>query len=535
MVSWELIFAIIPGIILFLYGIEQFSHEVQVAAGEYFRGLIQRLTRTPVRGTIVGTLVTALVQSSTATTVITVGLVNAGVISFTASLGIIFGANFGTTVTSILVALNLTAFAPVLILAGFLISIIGGKYKVFGRPVFYFGLVFFSLSMISAAMAPYRTDPQLVELVGMMDSVFLQVAFGFIITTIFQSSSVTTGLVVVMTQNGVITTDIAIPILLGANLGTPTTSLLVASRMNTSAKRAAVAHFLFNFLGVLIFLPILGPFTWFIESLGGAPALQVANAHFIFNLTCCIIFLILVHPFEKLVRTLVRGSEDDIVFTPKYLTPPLPEQPADAFRRIEMEITHLYTISGRLIAEVRRMLNGDAKNTRQVSQLQRYSDYLDGQISDAALQVSKQPLPEHDAALIAGLVRLSKLGQVLSEQAGELCEEIHQLEEKGIILSAESKEAILSSLIPCEKNLEMLVASFPDINGPVNESMRTQDDILRDIITTQYGQYIERFAASKSPAGSTFSRVLFNIEGIAATIREIRKSARRLPREGSRE
>jgi hypothetical protein len=181
------------------------------------------------------------------------------------------------------------------------------------------------------------------------------------------------------------------------------------------------------------------------------------------------------------------------------------------------------------------MLNGDAKNTRQVSQLQRYSDYLDGQISDAALQVSKQPLPEHDAALIAGLVRLSKLGQVLSEQAGELCEEIHQLEEKGIILSAESKEAILSSLIPCEKNLEMLVASFPDINGPVNESMRTQDDILRDIITTQYGQYIERFAASKSPAGSTFSRVLFNIEGIAATIREIRKSARRLPREGSRE
>ena len=163
MVSWEMVFAIIPGIILFLYGIEQFSHEVQIAAGEYFRNLIQRMTRTPVRGTVVGTLVTALVQSSTATTVITVGLVNSGIISFTASLGIIFGANFGTTITSLLVALNLTAFAPVLILAGFLISIIGGKYKVFGRPVFYFGLVFFSLSMISTVMEPYRTDPQLIH------------------------------------------------------------------------------------------------------------------------------------------------------------------------------------------------------------------------------------------------------------------------------------------------------------------------------------------------------------------------------------
>ncbi len=128
MISWEFLFALIPGIILFLYGIEQFSHEVQIAAGEYFRNLIQRMTRTPVRGTLVGTLVTALVQSSTATTVITVGLVNSGIISFTASLGIIFGANFGTTITSLLVALNLTAFAPVLILAGFLISIIGGKY-----------------------------------------------------------------------------------------------------------------------------------------------------------------------------------------------------------------------------------------------------------------------------------------------------------------------------------------------------------------------------------------------------------------------
>ncbi|MDP3562970.1 MAG: Na/Pi symporter, partial [Methanoregula sp.] len=202
MISWELVFAIIPGIILFLYGIEQFSREVQLAAGDYFRNLIQHLTKTPVRGTAAGALVTSLVQSSTATTIITVGLVNAGIISFTASLGIIFGANLGTTLTSQLVALNLTAFAPLFILIGFIIGIIPGRFRIFGRPVFYFGLVFFSLSLISSVMVPYRTDPELLALMAMMDTVFLQIAFGFLITNIFQSSSVTTGLVVVMSQNG---------------------------------------------------------------------------------------------------------------------------------------------------------------------------------------------------------------------------------------------------------------------------------------------------------------------------------------------
>src|SRR5690606_40228027 len=126
------------------------------------------------------------VQSSTATTVITVGLVNAGIISFTASLGIIIGSNIGTTFTTQLIALNLTAFAPVFILAGFLIGIAGGRYRVFGRPIFYFGLVFFSLSMISTIMEPYRFDPQLISLLSILDNVFLEIAFGFIVTIIFQ-------------------------------------------------------------------------------------------------------------------------------------------------------------------------------------------------------------------------------------------------------------------------------------------------------------------------------------------------------------
>jgi phosphate:Na+ symporter len=481
-----------------------------------------------VRGTAAGALVTAVVQSSTATTVITVGLVNAGVISFAASLGIIFGANLGTTLTSQLVALNLTAFAPIFILIGFVIGLIPGKYRIFGRPIFYFGLVFFSLALISNVMAPYRTDPQLIQLVGMMDTVFLQIAFGFLITNIFQSSSVTTGIVVVMSQNGLLTPGVAIPILLGANLGTPTTALLVAARMNTSAKRAAVAHFLFNFLGVLMFLPVLGIFTNLIISLGGDAGQQVANAHLLFNLTCCIVFLILINPFARIVMRVVPGREDDVVFMPKHLRHPLPVSTLETIALIEQEIQNLLTLPGRLLEELEGMVADPKKYSPQVRQLRDYATYLDGQISEAALELSSRDLSSEDIARLAGLVRISKLGQVLADQTGDLDEIIHQIQEKGITLSDPSKNAIQQTLIPCGMNLKTLADEFPHISDLVNEAMRKQDDILRETITRQYQEYLERFASRQTPSGSEFSRVLFQIEGMAATIREIRKSARLL-------
>ena len=528
MASWELLFAIIPGIVLFLYGIEQFSHEVQLAAGDYFRNLIQRVTKTPVRGTVAGAIVTSIVQSSTATTVITVGLVNAGIIPFAASLGIIFGANVGATLTSQLVALNLTAFAPVFILAGFVIGIIPGRYRIFGRPIFYFGLVFFSLTLISAVMEPYRTDPQLIGLVGMMDTVFLQIAFGFIITNIFQSSSVTTGLVVIMSQNGLISIGAAIPIILGANLGTPTTALLVSLRMNTSAKRTAVAHFLFSFLGVLMFLPFLSPFTGFIMALGGGAGQQAANAHVLFNVTCCIIFLVFFKPFKELVIRVVPGREDDVVFVTRHIQHPLPWTTPVAVSMIEQEIAHLLTLPGRLLAELEAVMENPKKYSPHVSQLRDYARYLDARVSEAALELSAREISPMDKAYLAGLVRISRHGQVLADQTGELVEIVHQVQEKGITLSKESGEAIQYSLIPCGMNLKTLAIAFPSVTEEVNESMRKQDDILREIFTLQYREYLDRFASGTTPSGSEFSRILFQIEEMASTIREIRKSARLL-------
>ena len=244
-----MIFAVIPAVILFLYGIDNFSEEVRHLAGEHFRTVLQKATKTSLRGALAGAAVTAIVQSSTATTIIVVGLVNAGAISFLGSLGLIIGANVGTTLTAQLVAFKLTAFAPAFLILGFVLTLIRSPYRSLGKPIFYFGLVFYSLNLISSIVAPLQGDPSLLSLFSMTSNVFTAIIIGFIITNIFQSSSVTAGLVVVMAQSNLITATQAIPMILGANIGTTLTGLVVSLRMNAAAKRTAVAQFFFNLLG----------------------------------------------------------------------------------------------------------------------------------------------------------------------------------------------------------------------------------------------------------------------------------------------
>lgn len=183
---WDLLIAVVPAVILFLYGIENFSEEVRHAAGERFRTILQNATKTSLRGALAGAAVTALVQSSTATTIIAVGLVNAGAISFLASLGLVIGANVGTTLTAQLVAFKLTAFAPLIVIAGFMLSLIRTPYRAYGKPVFYFGLVFYSLNLISSIVAPLQDDPEVLSLLSMTDDILIAIIIGFIITRGFR-------------------------------------------------------------------------------------------------------------------------------------------------------------------------------------------------------------------------------------------------------------------------------------------------------------------------------------------------------------
>ena len=307
----HVIMAGVTAIILFVFGLENFSAEIEQISGEKFRKFLARATKIPAIGVLIGALVTAVIQSSSATSVIAVGLVNAGVLSFKSSVGIVFGANIGTTITAQLVAFKLTAFAPVFIIIGFALSFVRSKISIFGKSIFYFGFVFFSLNLISAALEPLQNEPALTKYLIQPQNPLVAILVGCLFTAAVQSSSVTTGLAIIFTQQGLLSLENAVPLIMGANIGTTATALLAMLNMDVAAKKTALSHFFFNVGGVLIFLPILLLFGDRLNEFDANPAVALANIHLVFNVAASLIFVVLINPFTRLVDVLLGEDKMD--------------------------------------------------------------------------------------------------------------------------------------------------------------------------------------------------------------------------------
>jgi len=307
----QIIIAGLTAIILFIFGLENFSAEIQQISGERFRRFLARATRIPVVGLLIGALVTAVIQSSSATSVIAVSLVNAGVLSFRNSVSIVFGANVGTTVTAQLVAFKLTAFAPLLIIIGFLLSMVRTRFSIFGKSIFYIGFVFFSLNLISSALQPLQQSPDLVAYLTHPHNPLLTILVGCLFTAAVQSSSVTTGLAIILAQQGLLSLENAVPIIMGANIGTTATVLISIFNMDLAAKKTALSHLLFNVGGVLMFLPVFLLYGDRLNEIDMAPAIALANIHMVFNLATALIFTVFINPFSRLVDTMLGEGKMD--------------------------------------------------------------------------------------------------------------------------------------------------------------------------------------------------------------------------------
>jgi len=306
MSGFETIIAIVAIITLFIFAVKKFSNQVHNLAGDGFKKTLGVMTRTPLRGLFSGAAVTAAVQSSTAVTVMLVSLVQAGTLSFNNSLGVILGANIGTTITSQLVAFNILTIAPFILLFGFLLERFGQKYQRYGKIVFYAGLIFFCLSLIAFLIEPFKTDPLILSILARTSNLGVAIVVGTILTVVFQSSSLVSSLLIVLVGGGLLDFNQAFGMILGANIGTTSTVLIVSIFTEKAARRVAVAHLLFNVLGVLIFLPFIDSFSSLITSLDISAVRQVANAHLIFNLIVAGFFLVLINPFARLVTRIVR-------------------------------------------------------------------------------------------------------------------------------------------------------------------------------------------------------------------------------------
>lgn len=527
--SWEIIFSIFAALALFLYGIDNFSKEVQKALGENFRNLLAKLTQFPIVGVFLGAIVTAIVQSSAATTVITVSLVNAGVLSFGQTLGIIIGSNIGTTITSQLVALNLTYVAPIFIVIGFVIDIVGRKYKFVGKPLFYFGLVFFSLNLLAVSVPPFVRDPFILELFANLSSPLLGVIVGFIFTVMLQSSAVTSGIIIVLAQSGLISFAQGLPIILGANIGSTTTSLIASRRMDLFARRTAIAHTFFNIVGVLIMIPFLIPFSTFIISLGGNEAQMIANAHLLFNIITAIVFLIIINQWKKIIEIIVPGDEKEIVFKTKYLVPKTPEENKIAFDLIEGEIRNSIEITlDTFRASIETLDTKDNVNKQnylfsRVTKLVSLGEFVNKKIQISLFDLSKRKLGDKSAQKLGVYVRalneikriqnwasdISKLNQLAIEKDANLA--------RSYVL--EFKE--IYSLL--DKNLEHLSKEFPNINKKCFLEMQKNDAILREKITLAYQNQVKEISQVSESTDQTFLELLSIIESAASRTRELRK------------
>jgi phosphate:Na+ symporter len=301
----------LTAVILFVYGLEHFSREIERVSGDRLRRFLSRATRIPAVGVLLGAAVTAVIQSSSATSVIAISLVNAGVLSFKNSVGVILGSNVGTTLTAQLVAFKLTAFAPLLVILGFVLSLVRSRWSIFGKSIFYFGFVFFSLNLISSTLEPLRDSPTLVNYLLQPQPIVWTVLAGCVFTALVQSSSVTTGLAIVFAQQGMLGLENAVPLIMGANIGTTATALIAMFNMDAAAKKTALSHLMFNIGGVVVFLPLVLLFGDSLSQYKDRPDIVLANVHLLFNLGACLLFLALIRPFTATIERIVGEGKMD--------------------------------------------------------------------------------------------------------------------------------------------------------------------------------------------------------------------------------
>src|SRR5437867_6161617 len=280
------------GASLLLYGIRLVGEGLQRAAGSRLRHLLSTLAGGRIRGLVVGAGVTALLQSSSATTVMLVGFAGAGLMSLRQTMGVILGADIGTTVTVQLLAFDLLDYSLLIVFVGFLLMAARGQLRYLGRAVFGFGLLFLALKLIQDGMAPVRDNALFRQLLlALSGQPVVLIALAAVFTALVRSSAATIGLAMAFAAQGLIRLDGAVPIIFGANIGTAATAVIASLGANVEARRVAAAHGAFKILGVALFLPFVGPFADLVTRTTDDPARQLANAHTIFNVALALLFL----------------------------------------------------------------------------------------------------------------------------------------------------------------------------------------------------------------------------------------------------
>jgi phosphate:Na+ symporter len=360
------------GLALFLFGMEMMAEALKLVAGDGMRKVLARLTSNRFTGVLAGASVTAVIQSSSVTTVLLVGFISAGLMNLPQAIGVIMGANIGTTITAQIIAFKITKYALAMLSVGFLLQFFckAEKVKHYGRVIMGLGLIFFGMQMMGDGMRPLQMFEPFIEFMKRMDSPLLAILFGALFTGLVQSSSATTGIVIVLASQGFLSLEAGIALIFGANIGTCVTAGLASLGKPREAKQAVLVHVIFNVTGVALwffFIPQLAELVSHLSSAaGGAGApRQIANAHAIFNIGNTILLIGFVGPLARLVQWMVPDRPEEGVTrgAPKFLEEGLLVTPALALDMVRMEL-------GRLGAAVLRVTRNSLKTVIHGSRLE---------------------------------------------------------------------------------------------------------------------------------------------------------------------
>lgn len=413
----QMAFTFLGGLGLFLFCIKYMGDGLQIAAGDRLKYILDKYTTSPFLGVLVGIFVTALIQSSSGTSVITIGLVGAGLLTLRQAIGIIMGANIGTTITTFIIGFNISAYAlPILFIGAFCLFFVKiEKVNNVGRILFGFGGVFFSLTLMSGAMAPLKYLPAFKDvMVSLSGSPILGVFIGTTITVLVQASSATISILQNIYQEGLIPLKAALPVLFGDNIGTTITAIIAVIGSNTSAKRLAASHVMFNVIGTVIFLIFLTPFSMFVgkmeQILHLNPKMAIAFAHGSFNMMTTVLLFPFIGVLEYLVVKIIKDKKEDEEEAYKTtLDPALITAPVIALGQVKQE---LLTMTGFALKNFRTSVSyffeRDEKLFEKVEKREEKINTVDQEITKYLALLSKQDFGEKEGEEIATYLDLCR-------------------------------------------------------------------------------------------------------------------------------
>ncbi|GMA08326.1 transporter [Tetragenococcus halophilus subsp. flandriensis] len=432
----QIIFQFIGGIGIFLFGLKYMGDGLQRAAGDNLRNILNAFTSTPLRAVLAGATVTALIQSSSGTTVLTVGLVSAGFMSLTQAIGVIMGANVGTTITAFVIGLNISDYALPIIGAGalFLFFFKNQLITSIGQIIFGFGALFYGLDLMGSGLEPLQNLQTFSDLMlWLSDNSFLGIITGSVMTLILQSSSATTGILQQLFSQDALTIEAALPILFGTNIGTTFTSVLAAVGASLAAKRTALAHVIFNVFGTVFAMLLFAPFTMVLNSLTATfslnPELQIAFAHGLFNLLSVGLLIWFTPQLARLVSKIIPGEEDTIeMYEPNLDYSLVQRSPVIALDQTKHEIIQL----GQFVLEEYNTMfdyyrKQDKKSYDHVLKIEDVVDRIDLQITEYLMYISGEDLPARNSNEHAQMGEIGKYLERIGDHTENILKNIEEV------------------------------------------------------------------------------------------------------------